>query len=325
MAGEEMPHILMLRPLHPDAIALFDARPDITYEVLDPVDPRKLEERIAAADAISVRVTAIPASLIARGNRLKTVARHGVGYDAVDVAALTARKIPLTITSGANNVSVAEHALALMLAVAKRLVEMDSTLRGGGWGQLQGRPMVELNGRTVLVLGHGRIGHRVANLCAAFGMKVLVSDPYIDQAKISAAGHTPVADLDEALPRADVITIHVPKSPATTDLIDAKRLARLPSHAILINTARGGIVNEPALIAALRGGKLLGAGLDVFEVEPTPKDNELLELPNVVVGAHLAAATQEGIRRMGMQCARNILDVLDGKPNPEMVVNKEVL
>lgn len=320
-----MPHILILRPLHPDAMALFDARADITYEVLDPVEPKKLEERIAAADAISVRITPIPAGLIARANRLKTVARHGVGYDAVDVAALTARRIPLTITSGANNVSVAEHALALMLAVARRIPEMNARLRGGSWGMLDGRPMVELDGRTALVLGHGRIGHRVARLCRAFGMRVLVSDPYIDQASISAAGHTPVADLDQALAEADVVSIHVPKSPATSDLIDAARLAKLPPRAILINTARGGIVNEAALFAALSEGRLLGAGLDVFETEPTPKDNPLLGLPNVVVGAHLAAATEEGIRRMGMQCARNILDVLDGKPDPEMVVNKEVL
>lgn len=320
-----MPHILMLRPLHPDAVALFKARPDITFEVLEPVDPKLLEERIAAADAISVRTTAIPASLIARGNRLRTVARHGVGYDAVDVAALTARKIPLTITSGANAVSVAEHALALMLAVAKRITDLDATLKGGTWGQLAGRPMVELSGRSVLVIGHGRIGSRVAKLCAAFGMRVLVSDPHVAQGAITAAGHTPVADLDAALAQADVVSIHVPKTAETTDLIDARRLAKLPAHAILVNTARGGIVNEPALIAALREAKLLGAGLDVFETEPAARDNPLFRLSNVVVSAHLAAATQEGIRRMGMQCAQNILDVLDGRPDPEMVVNREVL
>jgi D-3-phosphoglycerate dehydrogenase len=320
-----MPHVLMLRPLHPDAVALLTSRPDITLEVLEPVDPVVLKDRIAAADAISVRNTPIPKELIARGNRLRTVARHGVGYDAVDVEALTARKIPLTITSGANAVSVAEHALALMLAVAKRTCESDAALRGGAWGPVAGRPMVELRDRTVLVLGHGRIGHRVANLCAAFGMRVLVRDPYVDQAAIAAAGHTPVRDLDAALPQADVLTIHVPKTPETTDIIDARRLALLPAHAIVVNTARGGIVNEPALLAALKAGKLLGAGLDVFETEPTPADNPICKLPNVVVTAHLAAGTQEGMRRMGMQCVKNILDVLDGKPDPEMVVNKEVL
>lgn len=320
-----MPHILMLRPLHPDAVALFQARPDITFEVLEPVDPARLMERIASADAISVRNTAIPASLIARGNRLRTVARHGVGYDAVDVAALTARRIPLTITSGANATSVAEHALALLLAVAKRVTELDAALQRGDWLPPAGRPMVELSGRTGLVIGHGRIGHRVAKLCAAFGMRVLVCDPYIDQAAIAAAGHRAVASLDAALPEADVVTVHVPKSAETTGMLDARRLALLPAHAILINTARGGLVDEAALAAALRAGRLLGAGLDVFAAEPVPRDNPLLGLPNVVASAHLAAGTEEGMRRMGILCAQNILDVLDGKPNPEMVVNKEVL
>jgi D-3-phosphoglycerate dehydrogenase len=320
-----MPHVLMLRPLHPDAVAVLKSRPDITLEVLEPVDPEVLKDRIAAADAISVRNTPIPAELIARGNRLRTVARHGVGFDAVDVAALTARRIPLTITSGANAASVAEHALALMLAVAKRLCECDAALRGGSWGPPPGRPMVELGGRTVLVLGHGRIGSRVAKLCAAFGMRVLVRDPHVDQAAIAAAGHTPVADLDAALPQADVLTIHVPKTPETADIIDARRLALLPAHAILVNTARGGIVNEGALLDALTSGRLLGAGLDVFETEPAPADSPICRLPNVVVTAHLAAATQEGMRRMGLQCVQNILDVLDGRPDPEMVVNKEVL
>jgi D-3-phosphoglycerate dehydrogenase len=320
-----MPHVLLIRKIHPDAIALFEARPDITLEVMDPVDPERLNERIAAADAIGVRTTPITAALIARGNRLKTVARHGVGYDAVDVAALTARKIPLTVTSQANAISVAEHALALMLALAKRTLETDAAVKSGTWGPLQGREMFELNGRTVLVVGHGRIGHRVANLCKAFGMHVLVHDPYIDQGLITAAGHHPVPDLDAALPDVDVLTIHVPKTPSSTNLINAQRLAWMKPRAVLVNTARGGIVNEVALHAALTTGKLAGAGLDVFDAEPTPADNPLLQLPNVVVSAHLAAATSESMRRMGMSMAQNILDVLDGRPNPEMVVNKDVL
>lgn len=320
-----MPHVLLIRKVHPDAIALLEARPDITLEVMDPVDPARLAERVAAADAIGVRTTPITAELIARGNQLKTVARHGVGYDAVDVAALTARKIPLTVTSQANAISVAEHALSLMLALAKRTVECDQSVKTGGWGALAGREMFELSGRTALVIGHGRIGHRVANLCRAFNMHVLVHDPYIDQGLISAAGHTPVPDLDAALPDADVVTVHVPKTASSTNLINAQRLAWMKPRAVLINTARGGIVNEIALHAALTTGKLAGAGLDVFETEPTPNNNPLLQLPNVVVSAHLAANTSESMRRMGMSMAQNILDVLDGKPNPEMVVNKEVL
>lgn len=320
-----MPHVLMIRPLHPDAVALFQARPDITFEVLEPVDPATLRERIAAADAISVRTTPIPAELIARGNRLRTVARHGVGYDAVDVAALTARRIPLTITPLANAVSVAEHALTMMLALAKRLGEQDAALRAGRWGAGDARPVCDLEGRTALVLGFGRIGHRVARFCAALGMRVLVRDPYVDQAAIARAGHAPVPDLDAALPEADVVTIHTPKTTETTRLFDARRIGLMKRGAILVNTARGGIIDEAALHAAMLGGHLLGAGLDVFEEEPTPPANPLLALPNVISTPHLAGVTAESLRRMGMHCAQNILDALDGRLNPENVVNREVL
>lgn len=320
-----MPHVLMIRPLHPDAVALFQARPDISFEVIEPVDPARLAERIAAADAISVRTTPIPAELIARGNRLRTVARHGVGYDAVDVAALTARKIPLTITPQANAVSVAEHALTLMLALAKRVVEQDGAMRAGRWGAGDARPMCELEGRVALVLGFGRTGHRMARFCAGLGMRVLVRDPYVDQAAIARAGHVPVPDLDAALAEADAVSIHTPKTAETTNLFNARRIGLMKPTAILVNTARGGIIDEDALHAAMRGGHLLGAGLDVFEDEPTPPTNPLLALPNVIASPHLAGVTAESVRRMGMHCAQNILDALDGKLNPENVVNREVL
>jgi D-3-phosphoglycerate dehydrogenase len=320
-----MPHVLMIRPLHPDAVALLAARPDITYETLEPVTPEGLAEKIAAADGIAVRTTPIPAELIARGNRLQVVSRHGVGYDAVDVAALTARKIPLMVTSQANAVSVAEHALAMILAVAKRLVEQDAMMRAGGWGALPGRAMVDLAGRTALVIGFGRIGHRTAKYLQVLGLRTLVFDPYVDQAGITAAGHVAVGDLDAALAQAQVISIHCPKTPETTNLIDARRLKLLPLQAILVNTARGGIIDEAALAEALTTGSMLGAGIDVFEQEPTRKDNPLYALPNVLVSPHLAGVTAESLRRMGMACIQNILDVLDGKPDPANVINKEVL
>jgi D-3-phosphoglycerate dehydrogenase len=320
-----MPHVLMIRPLHPDAVALLAARPDVTYETLEPVTPELLAEKIAAADGIAVRTTPIPAGLIAHGNRLKVVSRHGVGYDAVDVPALTARNIPLMVTSQANAVSVAEHALAMILAIAKRLVEQDAMMRTGGWGPLPGRAMVDLAGRTALVIGFGRIGHRTAKWLGMLGLRTLVFDPYVDQSAIAAAGHVAAADLDAALREAQVVSIHCPKTPETTNLIDARRLKLLPPQAILVNTARGGIIDEPALVEALTSGTMLGAGIDVFETEPAPNDHPLYRLPNVMVSPHLAGVTAESLRRMGMACIQNILDVLDGRPDPANVVNREVL
>ncbi len=155
-------------------------------------------------------------------------------------------------------------------------------------------------------------------------MHVLIHDPFIDQAKITAAGCEPVTDLDAALPRADFVSIHCPKSPATVDLINKDRLARMKRGAFLVNTARGGIVNEAALYDALVSGHIAGAGLDVFDMEPTPLDNKLLSLDNVIASPHMAGVTAEAVQAMAVATARNILGVLDGQPNRDNTINPEV-
>ena len=156
-------------------------------------------------------------------------------------------------------------------------------------------------------------------------MTVLVYDPYVAAAAVKAAGCEPITDLDEALPRADFVSIHCPKTPETVAMFNTARLARMKPTAYLVNTARGGIIDEPALHAALTSGKLAGAGLDVFDKEPTPTDNPLLALPNVISAPHMAGVTRESLDRMGLQTARNILSALDGKPIRENVINQEVL
>jgi D-3-phosphoglycerate dehydrogenase len=183
----------------------------------------------------------------------------------------------------------------------------------------------DLYGKTVLVVGFGRIGTRSAKRCQAMEMNVLVYDPYVQASDIEAAGCERVTDLDAALPRADFVTIHCPKTPETVGMFNAARLQRMKPTAYLVNTARGGIVDEPALHAALTTAKLAGAGLDVFEQEPPPQDNPLLKLPSVIIAPHMAGVTRESLDRMGLQTARNILSALDGKPIRENVINKEVL
>jgi D-3-phosphoglycerate dehydrogenase len=256
---------------------------------------------------------------------MKVVARIGVGYDAVDVPALTAKRIPLMVAGTANSPSVAEQAMHMMLALAKRGAELHQMVREGKWrDRLQGVPF-DLCGKTLLIVGFGRIGTRTAKRCQAMEMEVLVYDPYKPAAEIKAAGCEPVADLDAALPRADFVSIHCPKTPETVSMFNGARLARMKPSAYLVNTARGGIIDEPALYAALEGGKLAGAGLDVFEKEPTPPDNPLLTLPNVISAPHMAGVTRESLDRMGLQTALNILSVLDGQPIRENVINREVL
>jgi D-3-phosphoglycerate dehydrogenase len=256
---------------------------------------------------------------------MKVVTRIGVGYDAVDIPALSRRKIPLMVAGTANSPSVAEQAMFMMLTLAKRAVEMHSIVKDGNWGYRLGKLPYDLFNKTVLIVGFGRIGTRTAKRCLAMEMNVLIYDPYKSASEIKAAGCEPVADLDAALPRADFVSIHCPKTSETVGMFNAARLKRMKPTAYLINTARGGIIDEPALHAALVSGKLAGAGLDVFEQEPPPAGHSLFELPNVIMAPHVAGVTREAVDRMSEQTARNILSALDGEPIRQNVINQDVL
>jgi len=256
---------------------------------------------------------------------MKVVTRIGVGYDSVDVPALSRRNIPLMVAGTANSPSVAEQALFMMLTLAKRAVEMHALVKEGNWGTRLGKLPFDLYGKTLLIVGFGRIGTRTAKRCLAMEMNVLVYDPYKSAEEIKAAGCEPVADLEAALPRADFVSIHCPKTSETVGMFNAARLKRMKPTAYLINTARGGIVDEPALYDALVSGKLAGAGLDVFEQEPPPAGHSLFALPNVIFAPHVAGVTREAVDRMSEQTARNILSVLDGDPLRQNVINQDVL
>jgi len=202
---------------------------------------------------------------------------------------------------------------------------MHSIVRDNKWATRLGMLPYDLYGKTVLIVGFGRIGTRTAKRCLAMEMNVLVYDPYKSAADIKAAGCEPVTDLDAALPRADFVSIHCPKNPETVGMFNAARLKRMKATAYLINTARGGIVDEPALYEALVSGKLAGAGLDVFEQEPPPAGHSLFALPNVIMAPHVAGVTREAVDRMSEQTARNILSALDGEPIRQNVINQDVL
>jgi D-3-phosphoglycerate dehydrogenase / 2-oxoglutarate reductase len=260
----------------------------------------------------------------ALGRGLQVVARIGVGYDAIDVPALTRRHIPLMLVGTANSSSVAEHALFLMLTLAKRAGELDALVRAGRWAERLTAVPIDLLGKTVLVIGFGRTGTRVARRCLAMEMNVIVYDPYLPAASVRAAGCQPISDLDAALPRADFVTIHCPKTAETIGMFGAARLQRMKKTAYVVNTARGGIVEEPALHAALTEGTIAGAGLDVFDPEPPAPDHPLLQLANVISSPHMAGVTRESIDRMAVQAACNVLSVLDGNPIRENAINPEV-
>ena len=308
-----------------EGLARLRARAGIEVRTLGDPSPAEILAAMPDTGAILVRTQRIGADVIAAAPRLQVVSRHGVGYDNVDVAALTARRVPLTLAVTSNMVAVAEHAFWMMLELVKRGRHVDAATRAGDWSA-RARPVsTELLAKTLLVIGFGRIGSRVAARARAFEMRVLVLDPYVPAGRIRAAGCEPVGSLAQALTAADLVTLHCPLTPETRHLIDATALASLAPTSFLVNTARGGRVDELALADALRDGRLAGAGIDVFETEPAATAHPLLALPQALVSPHNAGVTVESAGRMAIEAADNILAALDGRLDPGAVVNSEVL
>ncbi len=301
------------------------SRADVDAVPFSPTAPNPEFRRLLSdADGVALTSTPLRAADIEAAPRLRAVGRIGVGYDAVDVAALNARGIPLMTCGTDNSPTVAEYALFMMLSLSKGAT-MDQLPRQGRWSERYNFLPTELLGKTLLIVGFGRIGTRVAKRCLAMDMAVEVYDPYVSAESMRAAGCKPVADLDAALPRADIVTVHCPKTKETAGMFDAARIARMKPGARLINTARGGIVDEAALHAALASGKLGGAGIDVFSPEPPLTDNPLFTLKNVIVAPHMAGNSRESLDRKALTVVRNLLSVLDGAPRTEYVVNPEAL
>lgn len=306
---------------------LAKSRADVESVAFSPtVAAPEFHQLLRDADGVALTTTPFRAADIDAAPRLRAVGRIGVGYDAVDVEALTRRGIPLMTCDTDNSPTVAEYAFCMMLALCKGGATMDALPRQGRWAERYDFLPTELLGKTLLIIGFGRIGTRVAKRALAMDMAVEVYDPYVPAQAVRAAGCTPVADLDAALPRADFVTLHCPKTRETTGLFDAARIARMKPSARLINTARGGLVDEAALYSALAAGKLAGAGVDVFSPEPPLTDNPLFTLKNVIVAPHMAGNSRESLDRKSLTVVRNLLNVLDGGvPGSEYVVNPEAL
>ena len=309
-----------------EGLAVLERREDFRVITYNPaLTPPEFQDLLRDASALALSYTRFDQAAIDAAPHLQVAARIGVGFDAVDVPALTVRGIPLMVVGIANARSVAEHAVYFMFALAKRSQDLDSRVRKGIGHDRKGKLPGEIFGKSVLIVGFGRIGTRTAPRCHALGMEVLVYDPYVSADTIREAGYEPVADLDAALPRADFVTIHCPKNPETIGMFGPERLARMKEGAFLINTARGGLINEAALSDSLRAGHLGGAGLDVFEPEPPDPAHPLLELPMVIASPHMAGITTESATAMAVATARNMISVLDGTPEMDNVINPEAI
>lgn len=318
-----MKKVLVIQPLIGEALALLEARDDVAFEVVTDFSEANLLARVGEVEAITIRDAPLPRSVIAAARHLRVVSRHGVGYDNIPVEECTARKIPVTVVGSVNTVSVAEQTMYLLLAAARVGIELDAAVRAGDFavrGRVSG---VELKGRRILILGFGRIGREVAARCKAFGMRVSFFDPLMTASADPSV--EAVASLKEGLQAADVVSLHMPLTAATRHMIGREELALMPKGAIVINASRGGLLDESALIQAVRSGHLHGAGLDTFESEPLPADSALLTEWRIVLSPHSAALTTESLLAMGITTVKNALAGLDGNLNAELVVNRSVL
>jgi len=318
-----MQKIVVVQPLRPEALRLFEERPDIEFEVVTDFSPDNLLRHISDADALTIRDAPLPVQVLQAAARLRVISRHGVGYDNIPVEYCTSRGLPVTVVGDVNAVSVAEQTMFLLLAAAKRGLELDAAVRRGDFAARSRLVGLELRNRTILVIGFGRVGREVAARAGAFGMRVIAFDPFVKGEAVPDALF--VDSLDDGLRQADVVTVHIPLGPKTRGLLGAREIGLLPSRAIVLNTARGGILDEDAVVAGLDSGKLWAAGLDTFETEPLKPDSPLIKNRRVVLSPHSAALTEESLVAMGVMTARNALAGLDGSLDPALVVNRSVL
>lgn len=290
---------------------------DIDVFFSPPYDPPEAVASRAAeyqVDAIMVRQGRITDLVIGASPNLKVIVKHGVGVDNIDIAAATARGIPVLRSMRSNSRAVAEHAIALALMQIKEIQPLNAAVKAGEWPKptFIGK---DLQGAVIGLIGYGGIGRETARMAEALGMEVVVHDPYSDAAKVD--GFATAADVDAMLPALDILSLHCPLNAATREMIDAPRLALMKPTAVIVNTARGGIIDEAALSEALRRGAIAGAALDSFATEPPEADNPLWDLPTLTATPHIGGVTQRSACRMAEIAARHIISVLDGNPPDE--------
>jgi phosphoglycerate dehydrogenase-like enzyme len=275
----------------------------------------------AAAGVVAGGGGRYDAGFMDRAPHLRVIARTGIGVDRVDVAEATRRGIAVCNAPDAPTVSTAEHTLALIFAAAKGLKRSERRLRSGETNLYAGHDAIELDGKVLGLAGYGRIARRVAAGAVALGMRVIAHDPYLDAAEFG--GTIPAASLDDLLAAADVVSVHIPLTPETRHVFDASRFAAMRDDSVFVNTARGGLVDQDALLGAIDSGKLLGAGLDVTDPEPLPPDHPLLHRDTVIVTPHVASGTRGGKRRLFLDAFDQVIQVLD-RARPPHLVNPDV-
>ena len=308
-----MKKILVIQPIHQEGINLLKDNSDFEYEVVDNIDTEFLKSKIKDCDGISIRTAKLSGDVIEAANNLKIISRHGVGYDNIDLEVSKKKDITLAITATANAVAVAEHVMFMILNISKRGSMYDDTVKSGKFNERNKLPKtVELWNKNILIAGFGRIGQALIKRCLGFEMNVFVFDPFVSKEFIEKRGGTKVDNLSETSKDMDAMSLHIPLNDETKNIINYELLKSMKKNCIIINAARGGIVNEVDLDRALNENLIFGAGLDVFETEPPAENNPLLKNKKVFLSPHTAAFTEECMTRMGKETVQNIFDYFDG-------------
>lgn len=316
-----MKKVVLTHRLHEDGMKVLDGKVNVT--ITNTGNPEDMLPELADAEGLIIRIGSIDKKTMLAAGKLKAIGRPGVGVDDVDVAAATELGIPVVIAPGANTRSVAEHAFGFMFAAAKDLLNSDTKTRKGEFSVRNSYKAFELLGKTLGLVGYGNIGRELAKLAFSTGMKVVVYDPFVKPEAIEQQGYQYEKELDRLLRQVDVISLHVPLTDKTRGLIGRRELNLMKSTAVLINCARGGIVDEQALADALAHNQLHSAAADVFSSEPVNPDHPLLQLPNMIVTPHMAGLTREAASGVATMAAQGVLAVINGERWP-YVANKEV-
>ncbi len=316
-----MHKVAIIEKIHQDGINLLKDNPAFEFEIIEDSSEENLIKILPNFDACTLRVSKLNEKILSNCKNLKVISRHGVGYDNVDLDYIKRNNITLLITATANAVAVAEHVIYMMLSISKSINQYDQEVRIGNFKKSASKiTTLELFNKEILIVGFGRIGQSLIKRCKGFEMKVKVFDPFVNKETIERLGGQKIESLDDGLKICDYVSLHVPLNEKTKNLINYSKLKNMKRTAIIINTARGGIINENDLDKALRENLIFGAGLDVFEKEPVEKTNPLLSNKKVLLSPHSATFTNECKSRMSLETIKNIIDFFENKIDKSMIV-----
>ena len=313
--------ILIIQKVHEKGMELINNHNNFDVEVTDDTSVENLKLKLKDCDGASIRIAKLPGEVIEEAKNLKIISRHGVGYDNIDLKTAKEKDIKIAITANANAVTVAEHVMFVLLNIAKRKDLFDKTVREGNFKDRNKLPKtIEIWKKNILIAGFGRIGRALIKRCIGFEMNVFVYDPFVNKDQIELLGGQKVESIEEAVKSMDVITLHMPLTDKTKNLVNYNLLKTMKKNCILINAARGGIIHEHDLDKALNEDLIFGAAIDVFEKEPPDDNNPLLKNEKVFLSPHTAAFTEECMTRMGIETIQNIIDFFDQKLDKSKIV-----